>query len=195
MKINILYISIFKKEGQIMKVLIVVDMQNDFIDGTLGTKEAVAILPNVKDKISQYQQEGLPIIFTRDTHDVNYLESQEGNNLPVEHCLINTEGWEISSELDTRNSLILDKPSFGSLDLALQLQNQYQSEESLMEFELVGLCTDICVISNAIILKAALPEAKIIVDPACCAGVTPESHNNALAAMKMCQITILNERD
>lgn len=170
------------------KLLIVVDMQNDFIDGALGTKEAQAILPNVKKKIEKYRKASNDVIFTRDTHEENYLHSQEGKNLPVEHCIKNTNGWEISQELDTKNSVIIDKPTFGSVRLMSLITNNYHDAE----FELVGLCTDICVISNAIMLKANLPEAKVSVDAACCAGVSPETHNNALEAMKMCQINIIS---
>lgn len=171
------------------KILIVVDMQNDFIDGALGTKEATAILPKVKKKIEEYRKAGNEVLFTRDTHEVNYLQTQEGKNLPVEHCIRDTNGWAISSELDTKNSVIIDKPTFGSVTLMSVITNNYQDAE----FELVGLCTDICVISNAIMLKAFLPEAKVSVDASCCAGVSPESHNNALEAMKVCQISIINE--
>lgn len=171
------------------KVLIVVDMQNDFIDGALGTKEAAAILPNVKRKIEEYKKAGNTVIFTRDTHDKNYLQTQEGKNLPVEHCIKDTDGWAISPELDTEDSVIIDKTTFGSVSLMSYIADRFKDAE----FELVGLCTDICVISNAIILKAHLPEAKINVDASCCAGVTPQSHKNALEAMKMCQINIINE--
>jgi nicotinamidase-related amidase len=171
------------------KILIVVDMQNDFIDGTLGTKEAVAILPNVKRKIDEYRKDNNEVIFTRDTHEENYLSTQEGRNLPVAHCIKNTSGWAISPELDCKDSEIIDKPTFGSVLMMSLLTNKYQNAE----FELIGLCTDICVISNAIMLKAFLPEVKISVDASCCAGVSPESHKNALEAMKMCQINITNE--
>lgn len=170
-----------------MKLLIVVDMQKDFIDGALGTKEAQNILPNVQAKIKQYKQEGNPILFTRDTHSEEYLKTQEGKLLPVPHCIKNTAGWQINSALDTDGAVIIDKPSFGSLDLAVFVKKNYAQVE---EIELVGLCTDICVLSNAIILKAAFPEVTITVDSAACAGVTPQSHNNALEAMKMCQIQV-----
>ena len=172
-----------------MKLLVVVDMQNDFINGSLGTEEAVNILPRIKDKILVYRQQGLPIVFTKDTHLADYLNTQEGNKLPVLHCIINTRGWEIASELDVADSKIFNKPSFGSLELAEYIKAQYPDTD----IELVGLCTDICVISNAIILKANLPETTITVDASCCAGVTPASHKNALEAMKMCQINITNE--
>lgn len=171
------------------KLLIVVDMQNDFIDGALGTKEAVAILPNVKKKIEEYRNSGYKVIFTRDTHDKNYLETQEGRNLPVTHCVKDTNGWAISPELDTKDSLVIDKPTFGSVDMMTIITRNFSDAE----FEVIGICTDICVISNAIMLKAFLPEAKVSVDASCCAGVTPQSHKNALEAMKMCQINIINE--
>ena len=167
-----------------MKLLIVVDMQNDFIDGALGTKEAVAIVPAVKAKIEEYRSMNNQVVFTYDTHQSNYLETQEGKNLPVVHCVENTEGWQISDKLEVAQSKVFKKPSFGSLELA-----EYVATISdLEEIELVGLCTDICVISNAFILKAKLPEVKISVDSKCCAGVSPESHLNALNAMKMCQL-------
>lgn len=169
-----------------MKLLIVVDMQNDFIDGALGTKEAVAIVPAVKAKIEEYRSMNNQVVFTYDTHQSNYLETQEGKNLPVVHCVENTEGWQISDNLEVAQSKVFKKPSFGSLELA-----EYVATISdLEEIELVGLCTDICVISNAFILKAKLPEVKISVDSKCCAGVSPESHLNALNAMKMCQINV-----
>lgn len=169
-----------------MKLLIVVDMQNDFIDGALGTKEAVAIVPAVKAKIEEYRSMNNQVVFTYDTHQSNYLETQEGKNLPVVHCVENTEGWKISDKLEVAQSKVFKKPSFGSLELA-----EYVATISdLEEIELVGLCTDICVISNAFILKAKLPEVKISVDSKCCAGVSPESHLNALNAMKMCQINV-----
>lgn len=172
-----------------MKVLIVIDMQNDFIDGALGTSEAVRIVSNVESKIKSYKNNSNSIIFTRDTHNNNYMDTQEGKNLPVPHCILGTKGWEISEKLSVNHSLVINKPSFGSIDLAENLKFY----DNLEEIELVGLCTDICVISNAMILKATFPEIKITVDASCCAGVTPESHKNALAAMKMCQINIINE--
>ena len=168
------------------KLLLVVDMQNDFIHGALGTKEAMEILPKVIDKIKNHKGE---IIFTRDTHGKEYLKTQEGKNLPVEHCIEGTYGWQLHEEIqrlaEKKESRIINKPSFGSLELPNIIK-----DFKISNIEIVGLCTDICVISNAMILKAAMPEVNISVDSSCCAGVTPESHDNALKAMKMCQIEI-----
>ena len=169
-----------------MKVLVVVDMQNDFIDGALGTKEAEEIVSNVQQKIETYRNKNDVVIFTRDTHFENYLETQEGKNLPVKHCIKDSFGWQITSKLDVANSTIIDKPVFGSLELA----ECVSKIENISEIELVGLCTDICVISNAFILKSKFPEVLISVDSSCCAGVSPESHNRALESMKTCQIMI-----
>ena len=172
-----------------MKLLIVIDMQNDFIDGALGTKEAVAIVPKVAQKIRQARNNGVKVVFTRDTHQSNYLKTQEGKNLPVLHCVEGTTGWQISDKLEVGDSRIFDKPSFGSLELA-----EYATTLcGLTEIELIGLCTGICVISNAFILKAKLPEVKISVDASCCACVTPESHQTALSAMKLCQINVTGD--
>lgn len=172
-----------------MKALVVVDMQNDFIDGVLGTDEAAAIVPKVKEKIKAYRDKGYMVIFTRDTHDENYLKTQEGRKLPVPHCIRGTSGWEISSQLDASGSTVLDKPTFGSYELAERLAEA--NDKSVLEgIELVGLCTDICVISNAMLIKARLPEIPVIVDSSCCAGVSPETHATALKAMDMCQIII-----
>ena len=171
-----------------MKFLIVVDMQNDFIDGALGTKEAVAILPAVKAKIEGFDGR---VIFTRDTHEEDYLTTQEGNKLPVMHCIKDTDGWQIHPGLESlRKEEPVDKPSFGSIALGQLLKTYDTYEEKIESITLIGLCTDICVISNAMIIKAFLPETPIIVDSACCAGVTPESHQNALNAMSICQIEI-----
>lgn len=175
-----------------MKVLVVVDMQNDFIDGALGTKEAQAIVPNVVKKIEEYNGSQYPIIFTRDTHYKNYLFTQEGKNLPVEHCIYGTEGWNIKEGLETMNCRYVDKDSFGWFNWERTIGNILPVSD-IESIELVGLCTDICVISNAMILKAVFPEIPITVDASCCAGVTPESHKNALEAMKMCQINIIND--
>lgn len=178
---------------QPVKVLVVVDMQNDFIDGTLGTKEAQAIVDNVCKKIDTYRKAGDIVVFTRDTHYQNYLDTAEGKKLPVVHCIEYTSGWCITNKikvLDTEK--VIDKPTFGSLELAdyLEWQEKYRNYE-ITSIELIGLCTDICVISNAMILKAKFYEMPIIVDSSCCAGVTPESHENALKAMAMCQIDII----
>lgn len=173
------------------KLLIVVDMQNDFIDGSLRTAEAQAVVPNVKAKIKMYETNKDKIIFTRDTHSENYLETQEGKNLPVKHCITETKGWCIAPMLQYIGHQVWCKGSFGSIGMAKEITTEYNPDE----IEIVGLCTDICVISNALILKAAMPETKITVDASCCAGVTPESHKNALSAMKMCQISIINEEE
>ena len=177
-----------KQKGTEMKTLIVIDMQQDFIDGSLGTKEAVGIVDNVKKKIEEYLKNGDEVIFTRDTHQENYMDTNEGRHLPVIHCIEETEGWEIRPELidavkksGSGNVTIINKPSFGYTGWGY-----FEFEE----IELGGLCTDICVVSNALILKALFPEIKISVDAAACAGVTPESHNAALTTMKMCQIEI-----
>lgn len=171
-----------------MKILLVIDMQNDFIDGALGTKEAVDIVEPVKRKVEEYRSKGNAVIFTRDTHTEEYLQTQEGKNLPVKHCIAGTTGWMISDRIPTEGSAIIDKPSFGSLELPEQIR-KYKDVE---EIELVGLCTDICVISNAMIVKASFPEILLTVDASCCAGVTPKSHENALEAMKMCQINVIH---
>ena len=168
-----------------MKLLVVVDMQNDFIDGALGTAEAVAIVDNVKKKIEEYKACGGMVVFTRDTHTADYLTTQEGRKLPVEHCIDGTDGWQISAALDCGGCRIIDKPTFGSVALA-----EYVAKTLPESVELIGLCTDICVISNAMLIKAFSPEITVKVDSACCAGVTPASHLNALEAMRMCQIEV-----
>lgn len=174
-----------------VKILVVVDMQNDFIDGSLGTNEAVGILPNVVDKIKNFDGE---IIFTRDTHQTNYLTTQEGRNLPVEHCIEGTYGWEIHEDINNLigelKTPIYNKDTFGSKELIQELV-ELSKEKEIKEIQLVGLCTDICVISNALTIKTFLPEVRISVDSSCCAGVTPESHLNALGAMKVCQIEVV----
>lgn len=161
------------------KTLIVIDMQNDFIDGALGTKEAQAIVPMVREKIAHRIQEGCEVIFTRDTHHADYLSTPEGKKLPVEHCIKGTHGWAIADGLYVEGCLIIDKPTFGYTGW---------DAHCFETVELVGLCTDICVVSNALILKAMFPNAQISVDPTCCAGVTPQSHEAALKTMQMCQI-------
>lgn len=158
------------------KVLVVIDMQNDFIDGALGTKEAQAMLPRLVEKL---EREETLLVFTQDTHGADYLETQEGKNLPVPHCIKPEKGWEIAPSLKPfveKAAAVVEKPTFGSLEPDA--------------IELVGLCTDICVIANAMILKAAFPEVPVSVDASCCAGVTPQSHENALAAMKICQVVV-----
>lgn len=172
-------------------ILIVVDMQKDFVDGSLGTAEAVAIVPAVAARLAAAEEAGETVIFTRDTHEADYLNTQEGKNLPVEHCIRGSEGWQIIPELRlfTQGKTVLDKPSFGSMELAALLRKLHE-QDPIGKITLVGLCTDICVISNALLAKASLPEVPIAVDAACCAGVTPQSHDNALAAMKMCQIAV-----
>ena len=171
-----------EREGNMQKVLVVVDMQNDFIDGALGTKEAVAIVPGVKEKIENF--DGV-VLFTRDTHETYYLDTQEGKNLPVPHCIKGTDGWELDSSLKEFQGKRFEKNTFGST--ALMEYVQERPYESVM---LIGVCTDICVISNALLVKAAIPEVPVLVDSSCCAGVTPESHENALNAMKMCHIAV-----
>ncbi len=171
-------------------ILVVVDMQNDFVTGVLGTKEAVSIVPNVVEKIKSYKGK---IIYTRDTHNKWYMETQEGKNLPIEHCIEHTNGWELIPELiglqEEMESQVFNKPTFGSTNLAEYLKG-LSSVETIEEIELIGVCTDICVISNAMLIKAFLPEVKIAVDESCCAGVTPEGHKNALQSMRTCQIEI-----
>ena len=171
-----------------MEVLVVVDMQNDFIDGALGTKEAVAIVPKVAEKIKNFK--GL-VLATRDTHEENYLDTQEGTKLPVQHCIRDTRGWELNEEIaELIDGNPIDKPTFGSIELGKRLV-ALNEQIGIDKITFVGLCTDICVISNAMLVKAFLPEVPIEVDASCCAGVTPESHERALLAMKSCQITIV----
>lgn len=167
-----------------MKTLIVIDMQNDFVSGALGSKEAVSILPNVKKKIAEYISAGYDVIFTRDTHSNNYLTTNEGKHLPVPHCIHGTKGWEIVDEIDIPECKHVDKTKFG------WLWNDFKFDDDI---ELIGLCTDICVVSNALILKAIFPEIEITVDASCCAGVTYETHMAALTTMKSCQINITGE--
>ena len=169
------------------KILVVVDMQNDFIDGALGTAEAVAIVPYVKSLIEGFDGR---VFFTRDTHFENYMETEEGKNLPVPHCIKGTQGWQIRAELDAlRRTEAIDKLTFGSRDLVDVLAGEGEIES----ITFVGLCTDICVISNAMLVKAFYPEIPLTVDARGCAGVTPESHARALEAMKMCQIKVIND--
>jgi len=170
-----------------MKILVVIDMQNDFIDGALGTAEAVSIVPYVKETIKNFDGK---VLFTRDTHFENYMTTQEGKNLPVPHCIKGTDGWQIRPELDVlRKTEAIDKLTFGSKDLVDVLKE----ENDIESITFVGLCTDICVISNVMVVKAFYPEIPLIVDAKGCAGVTPESHRNALNAMKVCQVKVINE--
>ena len=175
------------------KILIVIDMQNDFIDAALGTKEAVSIVESVKEKIRSYPEKD--VIATMDTHDADYMKTQEGRNLPVMHCIKGTEGWQIRPDIADllKEAKIYEKPTFGSTALAADLKELSDREE--IELELVGLCTDICVVSNALLLKAVMPEVKICVDAACCAGVTPLKHLAALETMRSCQIEIKNGQE
>ena len=171
-------------------ILIVVDMQNDFIDGALGTPEAQAIVPAVLEKIESFNGS---IIFTRDTHHDDYMQTQEGSRLPVPHCIKDSYGWQIREGLLGHGEIaVLDKPTFGSVELG-RLLLELNEKEAISSICLIGLCTDICVISNAMLAKSFLPEVPVSVDAACCAGVTPQTHLNALEAMKMCQITVENQ--
>ncbi|MDO5061730.1 MAG: isochorismatase family cysteine hydrolase [Peptostreptococcaceae bacterium] len=170
-----------------MQVLVVVDMQNDFIDGVLGTHEAQEIVDRVRKKIEGFEGK---IIFTRDTHDEDYLNTQEGKNLPVIHCMNGSKGHAIESSLPTKYHQIIDKRSFGSPELVKELM-KLDRQEKIESITFIGICTDICVISNVIATKVFLPEIPLIVDSSCCAGVTKESHQTALDAMKMCQIKIV----
>ena len=173
------------------RVLVGVDMQKDFVDGSLGSKEAVSIVPAVVKKARDFDG---TVLFTRDTHGEDYMETQEGKYLPVAHCIRGTDGWELIPELeelkDSRKVQCFDKPAFGSVALAEALRAMYEAGE-LEAVELVGLCTDICVVSNALLIKAFMPELPVSVDASCCAGVTPEKHAAALETMRSCQIQIL----
>lgn len=168
------------------KLLVVIDMQNDFIDGALGSPEAQAIVDPVLAKMESYRDAGDDIVFTMDTHNENYLDTQEGQRLPVVHCVKGTKGWQLEERIGAFMGTRFKKKTFGSRKLAKYIKNSIYDQ-----MELVGLCTDICVISNAIVIKAFAPEIKIIVDSSCCAGVTPQSHQTALEAMKMCQIEVI----
>lgn len=178
-----------------MKILVVVDMQNDFIDGTLKNEQGMQIVNNVVKKINQYKENGDLILYTMDTHEENYLETQEGKNLPVAHCIKNTPGWYLNERVDEAlpdEAECYVKPTFGSVELAKSIKiAEYNT--TIEEIEFVGLCTDICVLSNVALTKAYVPEVQITVDAACCAGVTPESHDTALNAMKMIQVNVVNQ--
>ena len=173
------------------KILIVVDMQNDFIDAALGTAEAEAIVEAVKNKIRSYPPED--VIATMDTHGENYMKTQEGKYLPVPHCIKGSDGWQIRPDIADllEGARIYEKPTFGSTDLAADIRALADQDE--IELEIIGLCTDICVVSNALLLKAFMPEVKISVDASCCAGVTPDKHLAALETMRSCQIQVIND--
>ena len=170
------------------KYLIVVDMQNDFIDGSLGTPEAQAIVPAAAARIRRAIAEGYTVIATKDTHGENYLETAEGRNLPVKHCIKGTHGWQLADVISDAlgDSVTVEKPTFGSVRLPGMIE-----PADRLTIELIGLCTDICVVSNALLVKAFFPEARVCVDSACCAGVTPEKHDAALVTMASCQIDVL----
>ena len=199
--LNLVVMNSIQRVIIMRKILLVVDMQNDFIEGSLKTEQAPKIIPNVVKKIND--KENQLIIFTQDTHGEDYLEIQEGKKLPVEHCIENTHGWEINKDilnawknkqdriiLENRENNSIIKDTFGSKDLITVLK-EINAESPIEEIEIAGLCTDICVISNALLIKAYFPEIEIVVDSACCAGVTPESHETALNAMKACQVTVI----
>lgn len=171
------------------KILVVVDMQNDFVTGALGSAEAQAIVPAVVEKIRNFDG---TVVFTRDTHHENYMETQEGKNLPVPHCFEGTDGWELIPELTELASgkKIFDKPTFGSVELAQYIKEEADKRNGQLSVELIGVCTDICVVSNALLIKANNTEIRVSVDPKCCAGVTPASHDAALATMKSCQVQV-----
>jgi len=173
-----------------MRYLIVVDMQNDFVTGSLGSKMAEMIVPAVCEKIHSYKAQSSTVFMTLDTHFKDYLETPEGKKLPVEHCIKGTDGWQPETQVAEAiggSAEVYEKSTFGSAELAQHLAEITKAGD---EIELCGLCTDICVVSNAILIKTKLPEAKVTVDPSCCAGVTPESHNAALQTMKMCQCVV-----
>lgn len=174
------------------KILVVVDMQNDFVNGSLGTKEAAGIVNNVVEKITKFDGK---IFVTLDTHDYNYINTSEGKKLPVPHCIRMTNGWLLNEKvmvaLSDKDYRTIEKKTFGSTRLVNNIRKIKNGAD--IEIELVGLCTDICVVSNALLLKANFPEVKITVDASCCAGVTPESHSAALTTMKMCQIDVIGE--
>lgn len=189
-------------KGEDGKLLVVVDMQNDFVDGPLGTPEAQEIQYKVLDKIMWYQKEygldvGSHIIYTQDTHGSDYLETSEGKKLPVEHCIAYTDGWKVVEMLDmeevpdfptsSHGPLHIHKETFGYKNWAAEYLGEYE------EIELVGVCTDICVVTNALLLKTAFPDVEITVDASCCAGTTPENHKAALQVMKSCQINVIGE--
>ena len=175
------------------RYLVVVDMQHDFVDGALGTPEAQTIVASVAAKAQAFDG---TVVFTKDTHYSDYLQTLEGKNLPVEHCLHGTPGWELMPELqairDERNSFVFEKTTFASLDLAMWLAEENVAEP-IESIELIGLCTDICVVSNALLIKGWIPEVPLKVDASLCAGVTPDSHKAALATLRSCQVEVIND--
>lgn len=185
-------------EKEKKKVLIVIDVQNDFVYGSLGSNEAVAVVPNIVEKVNEYRNNSDLIIFTQDTHYNNYLDTQEGKKLPVEHCIRGTNGWEIVDEINYKkfekfnNFAVYRKSTFGFDDWDWE-ERFNNTDDSLLDIEIIGLCTDICVITNALLIKTYYPEAKITVDASCCAGSTPERHKAALDVMKSCQINVINK--
>lgn len=173
-------------------LLIVIDMQNDFVDGVLGSPKAVAILPNVKKKIQEYMDSGMNIVLTQDAHREGYLETNEGAHLPVPHCIVGTHGHDVVSDLDNPDFYHVQKGTFG-FDSWYDYLLTFNLIDDKSKIEIVGLCTDICVITNALILRTVFPETKIVVDASCCAGSSPANHNAALAVMKACCIDVINE--
>ncbi len=179
------------------KILVVVDMQNDFVDGALGTPEAVAIVDNVVDKIKSYAADPDSLIYvTYDTHTEDYMDTAEGKKLPVPHCIQYTEGWKLNSKVQAAlagvHFTLVIKHTFGAYDLPEIIGDDvYLAEDFTVEF--IGLCTDICVVSNVMLMKAYWHEVPITVDASCCAGVTTDTHNAALTTMKMCQINVIGE--
>ena len=179
---TLLYCRFLGNGGIMHKTLIVVDLQNDYISGSLGSKEAQNIIPNIVRKIQKCKEEGYEIIFTRDTHKKDYLETNEGCHLPIEHCIKGTLGWEIPKEIDVSSATHINKKTFGYMGL---------KDFGFEDVELIGLCTDTSVVSNALLIKAAFPEIRVAVDSSCCAGVSHESHEAALMTMRMCQIEVI----
>lgn len=174
------------------KILVVVDMQKDFVNGSLGSKEAQAIVPNVIEKIKACQADRYSIVLTQDTHDENYLDSTEGKYLPVKHCVKGTEGHNILDEIIDviEYADVIEKPTFGSYDLIYHIKDWF-TDRGIEEIQFIGVCTDICVMANCILAKTSFPDAKVVVDSSCCAGVTPESHAAALTVLKSCQVEVI----
>lgn len=177
------------------KFLVVVDMQDDFVYGALKNQEAIKIVPSVVEKIKEYDGS---VYLTRDTHKKNYMETQEGQLLPVPHCIAYSDGWEFIDQIEEMRYKsgfkVFQKDTFGCVNLAIELRAEH-IKQSIEEIELIGVCTDVCVISNALLLKAYMPDVPIVIDASCCAGVTPESHRNAIVAMENCQIKVINKSE